>query len=231
MFLFPDIAVACSTASTTAHLSRQVPTMRDFPIVHPTASPASDGRRRVAAAVLATLVLIGAAPLAAQAPVIPGQQTSGPVIQSTGMSIKVDNPTFVVPDGHVFKAAFVIDAGGNDTLRVNAQLNTVARFYNLHVRHGYPEERVRAAAVVHGSGWQSLLTDSAFAARFGGKPNPTRKLVEELVQHGAQVVLCGQTAGSRGIRREELIPGVKVAISAMTALNVLQADGYRYNPW
>jgi intracellular sulfur oxidation DsrE/DsrF family protein len=51
------------------------------------------------------------------------------------------------------------------------------------------------------------------------------------VQHGAQLVLCGQTAGSRGVRRDELIPGVKVAISAMTALNVLQADGYRFNPW
>ncbi|MBP6773891.1 MAG: DsrE family protein [Gemmatimonadaceae bacterium] len=182
-------------------------------------------------ATLALLALCIAAPLAAQAPVIPGQQPSGPVIQSTGMSIKVDNPTFTVPDGHVFKAVFVIDAGGTDTVRVNAQLNTVARFLNVHVRHGYPEERVRAAAVVHGSGWQSLLTDAAYAARFGGKANPSRQLVEELLQHNTQLVLCGQTAGARGVRREELIPGVKVAISAMTALNVLQADGYRFNPW
>jgi intracellular sulfur oxidation DsrE/DsrF family protein len=76
-----------------------------------------------------------------------------------------------------------------------------------------------------------LLTDAAFAARFGGKPNPSRKLVEELLQHGAQLVLCGQTAGARGIRREELLPGVQVAISAMTALNVLHTQGYVYNPW
>ncbi len=182
-------------------------------------------------AVIMTVALALAGPLAAQAPAIPGQQASGPIIQSTGMSIKVDNPTFTVPDGHVFKAVFVIDAGGTDTVRVNAQLTTLARFYNVHARHGYPEERVGAAAVVHGNGWQSLLTDDAYAARFGGKPNPSRTLVEELVKHGAQVVLCGQTAGARGIRRDELIPGVKVAISAMTALNVLQADGYRFNPW
>ena len=166
----------------------------------------------------------------AQAQSIPGQQPSGPVIQSTGMSIKVDNPTFVVPEGHGFKAVFVIDAGGSDSVR-STQLTTMARYYNLHARHGYPESRVRAAVVVQGSGWQSLLTDSAFAVRFGGRPNPTRALVEELLSHGAQLVLCGQTAGSRGIRREELIPGVKVAISAITALNVLQADGYRFNPW
>ena len=182
-------------------------------------------------AVIVAVVLAVLLARSAQAQSIPGQQPSGPVIQSTGMSIKVDNPTFVVPDSHVFKAVFVIDAGGSDSVKVNAQLTTIARFYNLHVRLGYPLERVRAAAVVHGSGWQALLTDSAFAARFGGMPNPSRRLVEELLQHGAQLVLCGQTAGSRGIRREELIPGVKVAISAMTALNVLQADGYQFNPW
>ncbi|MBL0169689.1 MAG: DsrE family protein [Gemmatimonadaceae bacterium] len=177
------------------------------------------------------VALVWWVPVAVSAQAIPGQQPSGPVIQSTGMSIKVDNPTFVVPEGHVFKAVFLIDAGGSDSVRVNAQLTTVARFYNLHARHGYSEDRIRTAAVVHGSGWQALLTDSAFAARFGGALNPSRRLVEELVQHGAQLVLCGQTAGSRGIRREELIPGVKVAISAMTAINVLQADGYQFNPW
>lgn len=178
----------------------------------------------------AVVVGIAAAQTPAPAP-IPGQQMSGPVIQSTGMSIKVDDPTFLVPDGHVLKAVFEINAGGGDTVRVNDQLNNVARFYNVNVRHGLPESRVQAAAVFHGSGWPALLTDAAFAARFGGKPNPSRKLAEELMQHGAQLVLCGQTAGARGIRRDELLPGVKVAISAMTAMQVLQSSGYTFNPW
>jgi intracellular sulfur oxidation DsrE/DsrF family protein len=187
-------------------------------------------RTRITLSLLA-FAFLDAAPALAQGAVIPGQQASGPVIQSTGMSIKVDNPTFVVPEGHVFKSVFVINAGGGDSVKVNEQLTTVARFYNLHVRHGYPESRVKAAAVVHGQGWPALLTDSAFVARFGGKANPSRRLVEELVQHGAVLVLCGQTAGSRGIKREELLPGVQVAISAMTAINVLQAQGFQYNPW
>lgn len=182
-------------------------------------------------AMLGSLSACWAVPAFAQAPVIPGQQSSGPVIQSTGMSIKVDNPTFEVPKGHVFKALFVIDAGGGDSVKVNEQLTVVARFYNLHVRHGFVEDHVKAAAVVHGSGFPALLTDAAFAARFGGKPNPSRRLVEELLQHGAQLVLCGQTAGARNIRRDELLPGVQVAISAMTAFNVLQSQGFVYNPW
>ncbi len=191
-------------------------------------SPRSAAR---AALILAALAL--ATPTAAwsQAPAIPGQQPSGPVIQSTGMSIKVDNPTFAVPNNHVFRSVFEINAGGGDTVKVNEQLTTIARFYNVHVRHGYPLKNLHGAAVVHGSGWPALLTDSAFAARYGGHVNPSRRLVEELIQNGAVLVLCGQTAGARGIRREELLPGVKVAISAMTALTALQDDGYRMIPW
>jgi intracellular sulfur oxidation DsrE/DsrF family protein len=170
-------------------------------------------------------------PVHAQTPAVPGQQRSGPVIQSTGMSIKVDDPTFVAPDGHVFRAVFEINTGGGDSVVVNEQLTNVARYLNVHARHGYARDQVFSAAVVHGSGWTALLTDEAFAARFGGKPNPSRRLVEELVQVGTQVVLCGQTAGVRGIRREELLPGVKVAISAMSALEVLQSGGYRLIPW
>lgn len=160
-----------------------------------------------------------------------GQQASGPVIQSTGMSFVVENPTFAVPSNIALKALYVIDAGGGDSVKVNAQLGTMARFYNLHARNGIPESRVKTAAVVHGAGWPALLTDSAFAARYNGAKNPSKKLVEELLQHGAILVLCGQTAGSRGIQRSELLPGVQVAISAMTAMTVLQADGYQFIPW
>ncbi len=181
------------------------------------------------AVALAAVSLLPAAARAQRAP-LPGQQSSGPVIQSTGQSFKVENPTFEIPSDHDFKAVFVIDAGG-DSVRANAQLVTVARFFNINARHGFAEGAIHAAAVVHGGGWPDLLNDAAYAARFGGKANPSRKLIEELVQHGAQVVLCGQTAGARGIKRDELLPRVKVAISAMSALNYLQATGYRYNPW
>jgi intracellular sulfur oxidation DsrE/DsrF family protein len=85
--------------------------------------------------------------------------------------------------------------------------------------------------VVHGTGWVSLLSDSAYGARFSGKANPSQRLVEELLANNVQLVLCGQTAGSRGVKREELLPCVQLAISAMTALNVFQAQGYQYNPW
>ena len=187
-------------------------------------------RRLAATAVLTGGLLIGPLTTAPQGQASSSLQSSGPVIDSAGRSFQVDNPTFVAPAAHVFKAVFEINAGG-DAPEPNEQLGTIARFYNLHVRHGAPEKNVRAAAVFHGQGWTALLTDAAFAKRYGGRPNPSRRLTEELLAHGAQLVLCGQTAGARGISRDELIPGVTVAISAMTALNVLQSQGYGFIPW
>ena len=160
---------------------------------------------------------------------VPGSTPSGPVIQSAGQSVQVNDATFRIPDGHVFKAVYVIDRG--DTTGVNQQLTTIARFFNIHARNGVPKERLSAAAVVHGTGWIALLSDSAFGARYGGKTNPSKRLVEELLANNVQLVLCGQTAAFRGVKREELLPGVQLAISAMTAFNVFQAQGYQYNPW
>lgn len=178
-----------------------------------------------------TLVSLGlpAAGAAQQSP--PGMQASGPRIASAGPTFAVENPTFEAPADHVFRAVFEIDQSDADGTQMNPQLVTIARFLNLHARHGVPDARVHAAAVVHGGGWTALMTDEAYGARFEGRANPTRALVEELVANGVQLVLCGQTAGARGVHRDDLLPGVQLGLSAMTALNVFQAQGYQFNPW
>jgi len=184
-----------------------------------------------AVAVLPLLTLACALPVAAQGPSSVAQQASGPVITAAGPSFIVEAPTFTAPSRLEMKAVFEIDAGGGDTLNVNPQLVTMARFFNIHARNGVAEQQLKAAAVFHSAGWTALLSDSSFAARFGGKPNPSRKLVQELLQHGAVLVLCGQTAGARNVSRADLLPGVKVSTSAMTAMLVLQNEGYRLIPW
>lgn len=180
---------------------------------------------------LAALSLLAfvAIPLAAQRSNVPGLTQSGPLIQSAGQSVLVENATLPIPDGHVFKAVWEINTA--DTAGPSQQLTTIARYVNLHARHGIPKERVHGAAVVHGTGWMSLLSDSAYGARFGGRTNPSKRLVEELLANNVQLVLCGQTAGFRGVKRDELLPGVQLAISAMTALSVFQAQRYQFNPW
>ena len=185
-----------------------------------------------AAAVVTALAALPAlvAPAEAQAQ-RPGMQGSGPVINSGGPTFLVEGATFEVPEGHEFKAVWEIVTRQEDVSQVHPDFVTIARFLNLHVRHGVPEEQVHAAAVVHGGGWVALLHDDAFGERFDGQANPTKTMIEELLANGVEIVLCGQTAGARGVDPAELLPGVQLGWSAMTALNIFQTDGYQLNPW
>lgn len=187
------------------------------------------------ASVAALAVSLLAVPATAQgAPGAAGPQganitPSGPIIQSAGMSALVESPMFVAPANHDYRVVWEINQGSDSAQ--SAQLGTIARFYNLHARHGVPLTKLHAAAVVHGTGWVSLLNDEAFARRYPGKTNPSKELVQELLAAGAQIAVCGQTAAFRGVRQEELLPGVKIAASAMTALSVFYAQGYHLQPW
>lgn len=178
-------------------------------------------------AALATTLL--ASPAAAQAAPGANITPNGPVIRSAGMSALVESPTFTAPADHEYRVVWEINQGNDSTQ--SAQLGTLARFYNLHARHGVPLAKLHAAAVVHGTGWIALLNDEAFARRYPGKTNPSRELVQELLAAGAQLAVCGQTAAFRGVRQEELLPGVKLAPSAMTALSIFYAQGYHLQPW
>ena len=119
---------------------------------------------------------------------------------------------------------------GDMELGLNVSLNSVARFINMHAAAGVPRENIRAAVVVHGSAGWELLNDAGYRERHG-VGNPNAELIRELTAFGARVILCGQTAASRGIPRDQVMSGVEVALSAMTAFLVLQEDGYRVNPW
>lgn len=183
-----------------------------------------------ALSVFAVAALAAAAPLHAQA-----RATPGPVIMSGGAVFDVVAPTFATPMDHDYKVVFVLDAaspvpasGGAGV--ANQQLNTVARFLNLSVRHGVDRSRIHLAAVVHGTAGQDMLDDATYRERYG-TDNPSATLIKELVAAGVQVILCGQTAAGRNIPTDRLQPGVKFALSAMTALTVLQSEGYTYNPW
>ncbi len=163
------------------------------------------------------------------------QPTTGPVIQSGGAVFDVPNPTFVTPLNIDYRVVYEINRGATDApagerATPNDQLNTVARFLNMHARAGVPAERVRLAAVVHGTAGKDLLDDETYRARYG-TANPSATLIKELLGAGVQIILCGQTSMGRDVPRDHLIPGVQLALSAMTALSVLQADGYRLNPW
>jgi intracellular sulfur oxidation DsrE/DsrF family protein len=163
--------------------------------------------------------------LSAQEAAVPG-----PVIFSTGAVFPIPDADYATPPDLDYHLAFEVGQASPSPNQLNAALNSVARFLNMHVQAGVPRERVRAAVVVHGTAGWEILDESAYRERYG-VANPNRELIGELLDNGVQVILCGQTATSRGIPDKSRIKGVQVALSAMTAFVVLQEQGYRVNPW
>jgi intracellular sulfur oxidation DsrE/DsrF family protein len=106
----------------------------------------------------------------------------------------------------------------------------VARFLNMHARAGVPAEQLQVALVVHGGAGLELLDHRAYRER-NAVDNPNALLIEQLQAAGVRIILCGQTAAFRGIDRARLLPGTEVALSAMTAMAVLQEQGYQVNPF
>jgi intracellular sulfur oxidation DsrE/DsrF family protein len=174
--------------------------------------------------ILATSIV--AAPLHAQQ----AQRLAGPVIRAAGDVFDVPNPDFPTPLDMTYRVAFEISEAAESPSQINTGLATVARFLNMHARAGVPKEQLQLAVVIHGTAGKDVLDNGAYRERTG-VDNPNATLVQELALAGVQIILCGQTAASRGLPRDHLADHVQFALSAMTALAVLQERGYHVNPF
>ena len=153
--------------------------------------------------------------------------STGPVFTEFGQVADVET-TFEVPQGVALRHSFDVASRSEEGL--NRGFVSVARFVNMHARAGVGG--VQTALVVHGQAANDLLAPDAYAARFDGADNPNAALVRALLDHGTRVILCGQTAAGLGLdETSDLIPGLEVALSAMTAHAVLQQQGYSVNPF
>lgn len=156
-----------------------------------------------------------------------GAQQAGPVIPDYGKVYRVTNPD--IPSGTDTALQAVFDVYDNPAQPgdLNPHLETAARFLNLHVQSGFSPAKLRVALVVHGDATEDLLKPEIYREKHGTESRNAR-LVRELVRAGVQVAICGQSAAAHGISREQTIPGVKWALSAMSALVYYQDEGYRF---
>ena len=151
---------------------------------------------------------------------------AGPVIEKFGPVYEVVRPEFQTPNDLLYRAVFDVAPSPDAPGEINPRIESVARFLNMHARAGVSKDQMKLALVVHGAAGKDMLSSTAYKDRFGVE-NPNEPLIAALRSQGVRVILCGQTASHRGFQREELAPGVEVALSAMTALVALQSDGYR----
>ena len=148
------------------------------------------------------------------------------VIPDFGPTFPVPVPDFSTDTTLVYKVVFDIYDSPEDPSALNPQLNTLARFINMHTQAGVPLENLQVACVIHNKASVDALDHAGYRQRFG-VDNPNVPLMNALEKAGANIYMCGQSVAARGLSREELAPPVQVGLSAMTVILTLENQGYR----
>ncbi len=172
-----------------------------------------------------TALSLAAAPLAAQSDAF----HSGPVFTEFGNVASVET-TMEMPSDASFAVAFDTSTAA-DPGEINRTLNSAARFINMHVEAGVPVENIRVAIVVHGSAGFDLTNAESYGGHYDGAENANAAAIAALIANNVHIILCGQSAAYYEIGVEDLLPGVDMALSAMTAHALLQQDGFTLNPF
>lgn len=132
-------------------------------------------------------------------------------------------------DGATFKISFDDHLQAEDGA-LNRSLEGAARFINMHVANGVAPEDIKLAVVVHGGAVRDVIT-SARRQELIGSDNASADLIAALLAANVDIYVCGQSAVYYDVSAEDLLPGVHMALSAMTAHALLQQDGYSLNPF
>ena len=128
--------------------------------------------------------------------------------------------------GERYRVVMDIGKGPDDPAALNRGIESAARFLNMHARNGISPQDLDVAIVLHGSGARAALRQQAHEREFL-VANANQPLIEALHQSGVDIFLCGQTAAYRGFAPEDLLPQIRMAVSAMTVHVRLQQEGYR----
>jgi intracellular sulfur oxidation DsrE/DsrF family protein len=89
-----------------------------------------------------------------------------------------------------------------------------------------PKENMNIAVVLHGSATKDVLNNDAYY-RFFKNQNPNIELINKLIDADVKIYVCGQTYTGNAYNKEDKLPKVRMAISAMTALVMYQTEGYQ----
>jgi len=149
--------------------------------------------------------------------------STGPVIEDFGPVADVPGAFSLAPETELRVAFDTSTAAEADDL--NRTLVSAARFINMHGRAGVDPANIHLAIVLHGQAVRDV------ASVEGGQSVANAALIEALLDHNVEIYVCGQSAAYYDVATDDLLPGVTMSISAMTAHALLQQDGYTLNPF
>lgn len=151
-------------------------------------------------------------------------QTTFEYPQIKGYGGAVDFETAISPTNG---AKILVDLTGSDTDKqgINKGLDKVARLINLYALEDIGPESLDIVVIIHGPATKVVLTEEAYQQKFEST-NPDLELIGLLRDQGVKIMVCGQALVRRGFGTEGIIPGVDLALSALTILVEYQQEGY-----
>jgi intracellular sulfur oxidation DsrE/DsrF family protein len=154
--------------------------------------------------------------------------TTGPVFEDFGPVADVET-TFAIPEGAILKHSFDVSKKAEEG-ELNKTLVSAARFINMHARAGVSPGNIHVAVIVHGGAVRDVTNAEHYEEAVGGE-NASAALIEALLKQNVRIIVCGQSAAYYDVGTEDLLPGIEMALSAMTAHALLQQEGYSINPF
>ena len=154
-----------------------------------------------------------------QYPLIKGSKWSG--------SIPVADPTEIPDPNREYKLLFSLSAKNPDSLagEINKGLDEVARVLNVHVASGIPANKLFPVVVINGPGLEALMKNESYRKKHS-MDNPNLKIISDLESAGTKFIACGQAMAFQGTSKEDLLPEIKITLSAQTVLSNYQLQGY-----
>ena len=159
----------------------------------------------------------------AQFPYIKGGKWSG--------VIPVADPTEIPDPNKDYKLLFELTAKNPDSLAkdIDHSLDEVARVLNLHIASGIPANKIIPVIVIHGPGIEAVMTNQSYRKKHS-MDNPNIKLVHDLQNVGGKFIVCGQAMAFHEATKEDLLPDIKISLTAQTVLSNYQLQGYVLYP-
>lgn len=154
-------------------------------------------------------------------------ELSHPAIAGHGAVVQLPNASHQPRSG----TKILVDlTTGGDADKLNTGIEKVAKYLNIYAGGGAEPAEAKIAIVFHGDATLAVLNADAYSAKFNTEGNPNLELLHQLHEAGVEISVCGQTLISKGGKPDEVAVFVDTAVSALTAVVNLQADGYAYVP-
>lgn len=133
-----------------------------------------------------------------------------------------------LPDPAIdYKLLFDLKASNPDSLikELNEGLTEVARVINLHAASGVPVKKIFPVVSIRGPAVYAISSNDFYKEHYK-TDNPNIQLINELKALGTKFIVCGQSLASRDIKKEVLLPVVKISLTAQTVITSYQSKGY-----